>query len=300
MLKFRNILTVLFLLLCSVLLFGAVPQWWVERGVVPSAEGEAIESTINENYSAANIGQLMFIASRAAEEINAKTGEGAGSAINNLVSQFSLYNASNPKANYELANVGQVKYVAKPFYDKLWELKQTNPDSVTFPSGMVFLSGGTDASSHKYPWNALPENPTDSDYSENYEIANIGQIKNLFSWSLSSLDLPDTDGDGIPDIFDVAWDTSIENLRYMLVLPINGNIKIADNGEEVLLQVKVVDETNRRIANAPLKVTVNGVESTIQYNTNSVGEFTFTHTATFSDDSKEYSTNYIRYAKIAP
>ena len=126
MLKFRNILTVLFLLLCSVLLFGAVPQWWVERGVVPSAEGEAIESTINENYSAANIGQLMFIASRAAEEINAKTGEGAGSAINNLVSQFSLYNASNPKANYELANVGQVKYVAKPFYDKLWELKQTN------------------------------------------------------------------------------------------------------------------------------------------------------------------------------
>ena len=267
---------------------GEVPQWWIERGVATSADAERTEEAINSNYDAANVGQLMFIASRAAEELNAKVEGGAGEVIESLVNSFPKYDAGNPDANYHSVNIGQVKHVAKPFYDRLWDIEKSSAGSVNFPTGMVFLSGGTDAISHKYPWNALPENPTDSDYNENYEIANIGQIKNLFSWSLNEefLIMPDRNGDGIPDIFDTQWSENIESLRYLSILPIGGSIKIAHDGDVVFFTVKVVDETGRKISNAPLKILVGGVETAGGYSTDANGVFTFSHTASFADVSE--------------
>ena len=136
--KLAKTIISLSILLISAVVFSAVPQWWVERGV--ANEGDAAYT--EENYSAANVGQLMFMASRAAAELNAKANGGAGQAINTLVSGFAPYNASNPDANYEVANIGQVKYVAKPFYDRLFEIEASYPGAVNFPAGMVFLSGG--------------------------------------------------------------------------------------------------------------------------------------------------------------
>ena len=285
--RLRNIIVFIF---CVFFAFAhaEVPQWWVDRGVATSADAEKTEEAINSNYDTANVGQLMFIASRAAEELNAKVEGGAGKVIESLVNSFPKYDANNPDANYHLVNIGQVKYVAKPFYDRLWDIEKSSAGSVNFPTGMVFLSGGSDSSTHKYPWNALPENPTNSDYNENYEIANIGQIKNLFSWSLNEefLIMPDRNGDGIPDIFDTQWSENIESLRYLSILPIGGSIKIAHDGDVVFFTVKVVDETGRKISNAPLKILAGGVETTDGCSTDANGVFTFSHTASFADVSE--------------
>lgn len=285
--RLRNIIVFIF---CVFFVFAhaELPQWWVERGVATSADAEKTEEAINSNYDAANVGQLMFIASRAAEELNAKVEGGAGEVIESLVNSFPKYDVDNPDANYHSVNIGQVKYVAKPFYDRLWDIEKSNAGSVNFPTGMVFLSGGTDASTHKYPWSAMPPTPTDSDYAPNYEIANIGQIKNLFSWSLNEefLIMPDRNGDGIPDIFDTQWSENIESLRYLSILPIGGSIKIAHDGDVVFFTVKVVDETGRKISNAPLKILAGSVETTGGYSTDANGVFTFSHTASFVDVSE--------------
>jgi hypothetical protein len=93
-----------------------------------------------------------------------------------------------------------LKNVAKPFYDRLIQIGYTNA----------------------LPWSATTADDKD------YAIANIGQVKNLFSWDLTTwlaLDNdgdgltngqevntygtnpnnPDTDGDGMPDGFEVQY-----------------------------------------------------------------------------------------------
>ena len=207
------------LALCA-FVYASVPQWWVERGIVVSADGEASSATIDENYSVANVGQLMNIAKLAADELNDKVPNsaagfsgGAGSEITALVSAFPIYNANKPDANYVAVNIGQLKYVSKSFYDRLWEIESAYPNSVTWPTGMTFFSGGTDSTNHKYPWTALPAS-TASNYAaemdKNYLAANIGQIKYLFSWDVNIAEPEidpnaDTDGDGIPDWWELQY-----------------------------------------------------------------------------------------------
>ena len=124
--RLRNIITFVFCVFFAFMMRGEVPQWWIERGVATSADAERTEEAINSNYDAANVGQLMFIASRAAEELNAKVEGGAGEVIESLVNSFPKYDAGNPDANYHSVNIGQVKHVAKPFYDRLWDIEKSS------------------------------------------------------------------------------------------------------------------------------------------------------------------------------
>lgn len=74
-------------------------------------------------------------------------------------------------------NLGLLKNVAKPFYDRLI--------SVRF--------------SPNYPWTNASASPDD------YALANIGQVKQLFSFDLRAIDpLDDTDQNGLPD-----WDVTL-------------------------------------------------------------------------------------------
>ena len=204
------------------LLFGAlflnaqntshIPEWWVEHGIITSAEGELSSTAIESNYDAANIGQLMFISIKAKDELDAKYPGVTDSAValDALISGFianNTVNDNNPnfdiESNYYALNIGQLKYVVSLFYNRLWEL---SAGSVIWPSGMTFIGG-----EGKYPWTDLPESTAsnyDAEMDKNYEVANIGQMKYLFSWSLdapASEDPNDTDGDGISDAWEMKY-----------------------------------------------------------------------------------------------
>ena len=137
------------------------PAWWYSKG--------AVDTNLPANdYTLITLGQLKWLATNACAEMNACFG--AGSNVTSVVNAFSNTN------NYYLANLGQLKYVAQPFYDRLYELNLTN----TFPESMPGY----------YPWgNAQSTN--------DYAAANIGQAKYVFSFDSAV----DTDGDGLTD-----WD----------------------------------------------------------------------------------------------
>jgi hypothetical protein len=140
------------------------PQWWFYRGVF---DGNGV-TRVSKDYAPVNQGQVKQMAYQAYLEFEQKLG-GASADVINLVAGFSNTN------NYFPVNLGQLKTIAKPFYDQLWINSYTN----TWPEKMT---------TGPYPWSGSTNAPQD------YAIANMGQLKHLFSFDL---DLVDTDGDGL-------------------------------------------------------------------------------------------------------
>lgn len=126
------------------------PQWWQERGVVSSDTN----ATPND-FALANQGQLKWIATQCAKEFESRLTNGAGSEIWDVVSTFAHTN------NNDVLNVGQLKKVVQPFYDRLYP-ETTN----AYPAG---LAG-------RYPW-SFPEG-----LRNDYAAVNIGQLKWVFSF----------------------------------------------------------------------------------------------------------------------
>jgi len=125
----------------------AAPDWWGDGPVL--ASGPPI--TTND-YAVCNQGQLKWIATNADLEMEAEFSGGAGSAVETTVNTFT------PDNNFQAVNMGQVKNVAKPFYDRLQEKSKADT----------------------YPWTT---NTTSDDV--DYGAANIGQVKHIFSFDIS-------------------------------------------------------------------------------------------------------------------
>ena len=175
-----------FCMLHATCLFAQGPAWWFQRG--------AVDTNLPPNdYALLTQGQLKWMATNACAEMDAYFGAGS-----NVMAVVGAFSGSN---NYHLANIGQVKYVVQPFYDRLYEFNLTN----TFPANMPGY----------YPWGNAP-------HTNDYAAANIGQVKYVFSFD-SSVDSdgdelsdwleaklgtnpynPDTDGDGLSDGWEVA------------------------------------------------------------------------------------------------
>jgi hypothetical protein len=162
---------VLVLLLCSGLKLTAqstpiYPPWWANQGL--------LSGTSPNDYAAANQGQVKNMAVGAVNELNADLAQfgGAGDALNELA--VSLTGTTGQTSDYAAVNLGQLKTLAQPFYDRLL--------SVGYTLGP--LISGT------YPW------ATGGLTSNDYAVANIGQVKNLFSFDLTY----STDSSGVP-----AW-----------------------------------------------------------------------------------------------
>jgi alpha-tubulin suppressor-like RCC1 family protein len=126
--------------------FANSPDWWSQRSVlVPNASAD--------DYALVNQGQLKNLAAAAAAEMDARVPAGAGTAVHNLLA---LWEAPNSQRNdFAPLNLGQLKNVAKPFYDQL------------IAAGLV----------QSYPW--AGGTPDD------FALANIGQVKTLFSFALN-------------------------------------------------------------------------------------------------------------------
>src|SRR5882724_6443983 len=130
-------------------LLYASPTWWSQRNVV-------VQSAVPDDYAPANQGQLKNIAKAAIAEMDAKLTGGAGEELHNLANSWSTPAA--PTNDFAPVNLGQLKKVARPFYDRLIAL------------GIVDY----------YPWLSSPNLPDD------FAVANIGQVKNLFSFEIPS------------------------------------------------------------------------------------------------------------------
>lgn len=127
------------------------PSWWFSRGVI-------VSNSAPNDYAPITLGQLKWMVWNAYGELESK-----GAAGYELTAMIEALTQSN---NYALANLGQVKNLAAPFYDRLYEIGQTNVMPTNMPG--------------EYPWgNGQPPN--------DYAAANIGQTKYIFSFDLASV-----------------------------------------------------------------------------------------------------------------
>jgi len=130
------------------------PSWWSARTVIDPG------ATPND-YGIANLGQLKWMATNACDELEARLPGGAGPEVWDMVRPFSKTGNGVP------VNLGQLKNVAAPIYERLIEVGYTNA----------------------YPWTETTADDND------FAPANVGQLKRVFSFDISV----DTDADGLYD-----------------------------------------------------------------------------------------------------
>lgn len=154
------------------------PPWWATRQVVNT-------NASPQDFAPATQGQAKWIAKQAYEELDLLTNvtNAQWTSIVTMVSGFTTND------NYLPLNQGQLKNLAKPFYDFLYEIGWSN----AVPPGMPGL----------YPWTT---NTTDD---LDYAPVNLGQLKYVFSFNLG--DAIDSDGDGLTDQAEYALGTNPNN-----------------------------------------------------------------------------------------
>lgn len=146
---FREItalLLLLALLLQSATAVAPGPAWWGSQSVLdPYA--------LADDYAIVNVGQLKYMAAKAAAAMEAALPGGAGETINTLVAGWNAPPAAGvTRDNYLAVNQGQLKHVAAPFYDRL---------------GLP------------YPWAGS------GGIQDDYHLVNLGQLKHVFSFALN-------------------------------------------------------------------------------------------------------------------
>ncbi len=154
---------------------AAPPAWWASRGVyrIDSSTSQPFPA---EDYGIVNLGQLKWMALCAAAEFDANLTNGAGATVTAMINAWSTLQAGGTRVenitssteDYAIANLGQLKNVAQPFWDRMI----------------------AEHRAVKYPWTTAT---TDD---EDFAKANIGQLKTLFAFAPAN---PDQDGDGLTD-----------------------------------------------------------------------------------------------------
>lgn len=163
---------------------SAPPLWWINRGLLVDQS--------RDDFAVLNQGQLKNAVAACVAEMNAVLPGGAGTDLNNLVAAWK--NPQTPPHDFSAVNLGQVKAVLKLVYDRL--------NAVHGTVGY-------------YPWNGGT--------ADNGAAANLGQLKRLLNLDMNAppnvprtdanfgTDRVDSDGDGLPDWFEVLIGTDPGN-----------------------------------------------------------------------------------------
>ena len=258
---------------------GKIPEWWEARGAGEIGSRHLSVDGRKDAMSAANVGQLKNMAVKGAEEMNEKLAGygGAGDSVNSL--RQTLLSSSIGDSNYEVANAGQLKTVAKPFFDRLYEISQTNPQLVDY-NGIELISGGSQGAAQKYPWPQFPSNPTGEDYDANYEAVNTAQLKYLFSWRILTNDLLPLSSDGFPSGWYEGLDGTSQEYAAAASLVLEAvsasSVRCADNSENQI-KVRVRDMRGNPVANVSVAFSLGPADggasiSATQVTTDSNGE----------------------------
>ncbi|MBB5352681.1 RHS repeat-associated protein [Haloferula luteola] len=205
----------LLLFACSTLLPGVVhaqtrlgPEWWY-RGESPWISSENGDG---DGHLISNVGQGKNAAVKALENLeDTVVGQVIHGDLIPSIFDDSPPTAAEVDANYSPLQIGQLKALAKPFYDRLneidplWVRDQLADSQVTSyqASSSLNASWGYVVGGY-YPWDpALTQSET------RRAPATIGQVKAVFCLDLDlvqSIEDPmrDTDGDGLPDWWELA------------------------------------------------------------------------------------------------
>lgn len=157
------------------------PAWWANRLVTTNVEAS--------DYSPANQGQAKWLATNAYLEFLDRLPGDGNTNIMNVVTNFTT------NGNYKPINLGQLKALAKPFYDRIQEAWTNYPYATNArPIGVTNV----------YPWT------TTTNDDSNFSPANIGQVKYAFSFDFDRdgngmSDYLDWDGDGLADSWEVQY-----------------------------------------------------------------------------------------------
>ncbi len=156
--------------LLPLLALATPPTWWSDREVLDT-------NTAKNDYGPANQGQLKNIATQAYAEMQAKLPASVwntpeGQALSALTVSWK----SAQGDDYLPINQGQLKAVAKEFYDVLIQTSYA----------------------YAYPWTTTTTDDA------NYAPANIGQVKNTFAFDLSG-NTTDSDKNGLPDSWEITY-----------------------------------------------------------------------------------------------
>jgi hypothetical protein len=189
----------------------AYPAWWFEREVIARTDPTKANPAHPADYppaadfAALNQGQLKQFATAAFAELQAHLPGGAGPAITALVQSWYVLEgdafqldargrrvplATGKTSDFAPVTQGQLKEVVRHFFDRLQA-------ELYYPT------------EQPYPWSAPSAKPA-----ADYAMANLGHIKSLFQFDLTT----DSDGDGIPDWWEKAHGLNHKNRNDALAL----------------------------------------------------------------------------------
>jgi hypothetical protein len=179
------------LLMLMIAALAAPPLWW-SAGDPPVI----VPGTPQNNRGPANIGQAKHMAKSALDALEAIDSDLAGLIEADLVGPGLPIPHWNPPANQAERDknhapllIGQLKAIADPFYNHLHAIVPNWLEAER-------IANGTNHSGSIFPWTA---ETTDDN---NKGIANIGQLKAVFSLRFEGLATFDSDGDGMPDLWE--------------------------------------------------------------------------------------------------
>lgn len=182
------------------------PLWWTDRNVI---DPDAIEN----NHAVASLGQAKWMTSQCYAELDSSLADGLDFSLASIV--------PNPPANpdaewYEnqkkALNIGQLKHLSSKFYTQLNEL------APQWVKTQMEMNGIPWEEEQIHPWNiATP-------VAENYALANIGQLKSVFSLKFKT----DSDSDGLSDLEEYIFinsntDDEYDNLTDLTEIPSIGS-----------------------------------------------------------------------------
>lgn len=187
------------------------PVWWATRGVITAAP--------QSNLSPATIGQAKHMVSMALAELQPRVSTASFQALQADVSTIMSLATPSTQADFtkqkQILLVGQLKAVARPFYDRLRALDAPWVNQKMYQSSICILEPGSNPLSYSpYPWTIATNDDS------NYSAATLGQLKAAFSLHFEEWGIPepadpplpsgpyDTDGDGLSDITEIAMGTS--------------------------------------------------------------------------------------------
>ncbi|PXA02932.1 hypothetical protein DDZ13_14615 [Coraliomargarita sinensis] len=149
------------LTLLSTLVFAAQPDWWTEYSLV--------DSNPRQDKAVATIGQAKHAVQKAFSYLEAELSSvgGAGAEVTALYQTFCAAVPDSPDNDLQALTLGQLKYLAKPFYDRF-----NDPEVGIDTATMNPESTGI------YPWTVDQEDDAD------LALATVGQLKFVFSFDL--------------------------------------------------------------------------------------------------------------------